>query len=133
MSDTNLRWQFAGRKIRPYAFGVTYLCAIYFIFNVFIGNTVGNLFDAQSPIALVVGSFSLVCFVLLTSAWWSRSDRLMRLGLLLSTGIFAARGAFVVLELGLAQLSAWVSLGLVLMSGGAWLLERDAGRGRVRE
>lgn len=133
MSDTNLPWTFLGRKIRPHAFGVMYLCAIYFIFNVFVGNSVGSLFDAQSPMALTAGSFALVCFVLLMTGWWIRSDKLMRWALLLSTGIFATRGAFVFLELGFAQLSGWVSVGLVLMSGGAWLLEREDVRGRGRE
>lgn len=128
MSDSNLPWKFLGRQIRPYSFGVAYLCAVYFVFNIFVGQSVGTIFDDQSHIALTVGSFSLICFVILVSGWWVKSDRLMRLGLLLSTGIFAARGAFVVIELGFAQLSAWVSLGLVIMSGGAWLLEKTASR-----
>lgn len=128
MSDSNLPWKLFGRQIRPYSFGVAYLCAVYFVFNIFVGQSVGTIFDDQSHIALTVGSVSLVCFAILMSGWWVRSDRLMRAGLLLSTGIFAARGVFVVLELGFAQLSAWVSLGLVMMSGGAWLLEKTAER-----
>lgn len=133
MSDTNLLWKFMGRQIRPYAFGVAYLCALIFIFNVFVGEGIGTLFDDQSMLGLTFGMTAFMCFIFLVTGWWIRSDKLMRWGLLLSCGLFSARAAFIFLDIGLAQLPGWISIGIVLMSGGAWLLERDANRGRVSE
>ena len=92
----------------------------------------GRILDNDDPasrynlIGYSVGITAFFAGVFLLSGWWFRSDRLMRWGLLASAAMAAARSAFLFMDLGWGHAPAWISLGLVFASGGAWLLERTA-------
>ncbi len=132
LADTNLPWLVLGRKVRPYAFAVTFICMVLTIALLVTGDDAGRILDNDDPaskynlIGYSVGITAFFAGVFLLSGWWFRSDRLMRWGLLTSAAMFAARSAFLFMDLGWRHVPAWISLGLVLASGGAWLLERTA-------
>lgn len=134
MADTELPWKFMGRKIRPYAFAVTFVCVILTIALLITGDDVGHILDTENSagrynlIGFSVGAAALLSAIFLSAGWWMRSDRFMRWGLLTSAFMFATRGAFLFMDVGWRHVPGWISLGLVLASGGAWLLERTLQR-----
>lgn len=134
MADTELPWKFMGRKIRPYAFAVTFVCVILTIALLITGDDVGHILDTENSagrynlIGFSVGAAALLSSIFLSAGWWMRSDRFMRWGLLTSAFMFATRGAFLFMDVGWRHVPGWISLGLVLASGGAWLLERTLQR-----
>lgn len=138
MSDTNLPWTFLGRKIRPFALGISLACLVIAL-SLLIGHEdAGRILDGMSFYGMVVGVTALTAVCLLWAGWWDSSDRLMRAGLFLSVGVFSARAALLFLDLGVGKVSGWLSLSIVVMAGGAWLLERtdhrtNAPLGRDRE
>jgi len=132
LADTNLPWLVLGRKVMPYSFAVTFICIVLTIALLVTGDDVGHILDNDDPasrynlIGYSVGIAAFFAGVFLLSGWWFRSDRLMRWGLLTSAAMGAARSAFLFMDLGWRHVPAWISLGLVFASGGAWLLERTA-------
>lgn len=132
MANTNLPWMFLDRKIRPYAIGVGAACLTITLSLLLLRNDVGEILDYPSgqvgSLGFVVGTAALASFVLLFAGWWLKSERFMQYGLLLSAGLFAARAAFLFMDVGPLKVQPWLSLCWVIASGGAWLLERYSGR-----
>lgn len=133
MSDTELPWMWLGRKIRPYTFAVTFVCVVLTIALLVTGDDVGHVLDNDDNIAgrynlvgYTIGVAAMLAGTALLAGWWLRSDRYMRWGLLISAFMFATRGAFLFMDLGWRHVPAWISLGWVFASGGAWLLERTS-------
>lgn len=131
MSDTELPWKFLGRKVRPYAFAVTFVCIVLTVALLVTGDDVGNVLDNDENVAghfnlvgYTIGVTAMLAGIFLIAGWWLRSDRFMRWGLLVSAFMFATRAAFLFMDLGWHHVPGWISLGWVLASGGAWLLER---------
>lgn len=127
MADTNLPWEFVGRKVRPYSAALTFICAVLAMSLLVFGEDAGDILDTASKfnlVGFVVGLSALVAATFLIIGWWNQSDKLMRWGLLLSSFVFATRAAFIFMDLGWRHTPAWISLGLLFASGGAWLLER---------
>lgn len=119
MTDTNLPWRIFGRLIRPYAFAVS-LATLTALWSLATESAVGELLD-QGP-GHVVAAASALSIALLWAGWWARSDRLMRAGLIWTTGVWASVGTVLALDIG-AQPSMWLAWCWAIASGGAWLLE----------
>ncbi len=133
MSDTNLPWLLLGRKIRPYALAVVFVCVILSVALLITGDDIGRILDNDENVAgqfnligYSIGALALTATILLIAGWWSRSEKLFQWGLLISAAMFATRAAFLFMDLGWRHVPGWVSVGWVIASGGAWLLERTA-------
>lgn len=119
MTSTHLPWRIFGRLIRPYAFAVS-LATIVVIWSMVTDSAVGQLLD-EAP-GHVVGTAAALSVGLLVAGWWARSDKLMRAGLIQTTGVWASVGTVLALDIG-AQPSMWLAWCWAVASGGAWLLE----------
>lgn len=115
-----LPWRILGRAVRPYAFAVS-LATTVSIWSVSTDRAVGELLDGWP--GAVIAAYGVVAVMLLWLGFWARRDRWMRWGLLASAGYWAAVGAVVMLEPGVALISAWLAWCWTAASGGAWLLE----------
>ena len=119
MTDTTLPWRILGRIIRPYALAVS-LATLVVVWSVTTDSAVGELLDGAP--GHMVGTAAALSVALLWAGWWARSDRLMRWGLFVTTGVWAAVGTVLALDIG-AQPSMWLAWCWAVASGGAWLLE----------
>ncbi len=119
MTDTDLPWRIFGRLIRPYALAVS-LATLVIIWSMVTEAAVGQLLD-QAP-GHMVGTAAALAVALLWAGWWMRSDRLMRAGLIWTTGVWATVGTVLALDIG-SQPSMWLAWCWAVASGGAWLLE----------
>lgn len=124
MSETNLPWEFFGRKIRPTSFGLSLVCLVLVWTDLIKRNDLGNILDNGSPEGLVIGSVALVALSLLWGGFLANKDSLMRWGLLLATGAFAARSAFLLEDRGWDFTPFWISVCVTVIAGGSWILER---------
>jgi len=125
MTDTDLPWRIFGRLIRPYALAVS-LATLVIVWSMVTEAAVGQLLD-QAP-GHMVGTTAALAVALLWAGWWMRSDRLMRAGLIWTTGVWATVGTVLALDIG-SQPSMWLAWCWAVASGGAWLLETtDADR-----
>jgi hypothetical protein len=129
-----LRTPFLGRTVRPFHFAVTISTGVIAASNLtretvtFLGHIPSNL----------IGGFALVAATLLTLGWWFRNDWAAEWGLLIATGVWATRAAYI----GLTNESMYVfgttasvvlSLAWAVGAGGAYLLERADHRGVLGE
>jgi len=89
MTDTDLPWRLFGRLIRPYALAVS-LATLVIVWSTTTESAVGQLLD-EAP-GHMVGTVAALAVALLWAGWWMRSDRLMRAGLIWTTGVWAAVG-----------------------------------------
>ncbi len=119
MTDTDLPWRIAGRIIRPYALAVS-LATLVIVWSIATEAAVGQLLDG--PPGRIVAAAAAAAVALLWAGWWMRSDRLMRAGLIWATGVWAAVGTVLALDIG-SQPSMWLAWCWAIASGGAWLLE----------
>jgi hypothetical protein len=115
-----LPWRVVGRAVRPYALAVS-LATTVSVWSVATDRAVGLLLDGLP--GAVIAAYGVVAVLLLWLGFWARRDHWMRLGLLASAGYCAAVGALIVLEPGVALISAWLAWCWTAASGGAWLLE----------
>jgi len=90
MADTELPWRIFGRLIRPYALAVS-LATLVIVWSIATEAAVGQLLDGP-PGRIVVAAAAALAVALLWAGWWMRSDRLMRAGLIWTTGVWAAVG-----------------------------------------
>ena len=122
----SLRWQVLDRAIRPYAFAVALATAVIF-WTVAANTGIGTLLDGWA--GDVIGVFAAVSVTLLFYGFWARSEATMRWGLLLTTGVWAAVGTVLILDIGFFTPSALLAVCWMIGSIGAWMLEhQDKGR-----
>ena len=119
MPDTSLPWRLFDRLVRPYAFAVSLATAVV-MWSTVAGLAVGELLDATP--GHIIAAAAAVSVALLWGGWWGRSEKLMRAGLLWTTGVWAAVGTILALDIG-SQPSMWLAWCWALASGGAWILE----------
>ncbi len=67
--------------------------------------------------------FAVVSFL---GGWWLNTNVLVLSGLLLTVGVFAARTALVVMDVGMFDHGVWLSVSWMVAAGGAFLLEKRA-------
>lgn len=126
MTRTELPWLIAGRLVRPYALAVSLACATLGALIVTGQSRYGTGYWSHT-----VALLSFTAAALLWAGWWHSGhlgNALMRHGLLLSAGVFAARGTFMILS-GEPIAGAFVACWAVA-SGGAYLLEATSGDDR---
>ena len=115
-----LPWRMLGRAVRPYALAVSLATSVS-IWSVSTDRAVGQLLDGWP--GAVIALYGVIAVGLLWAGFWARRDGWMRTGLLASAGYWAAVGSVVIIEPGVALISAWLAWCWVVASGGAWLLE----------
>ena len=130
MPSTDLPWLLWGRKVKPYALAVSMSTAVVAHAMLVDRDDVGSTFDAYSAPGIVVGVCALAAVLSLWAGWWGRKLPLLEAGLLLSVGVWTARGALVGLTDGPTVNTVWFSFAWVVASGGAYLLERFTGGAR---
>jgi len=89
------------------------------------GNDAGSIFDGTrlgTLMAMLAGLSTLLAWL----GWWSVNDSLMRTQLILASGVFAGRAAFLFIDSGLNHVAAWLSLCFAVIAGGSYLLEATA-------
>ena len=119
MPDTSLPWRIFGRLIRPYALAVS-LATLVVRLSGATSSAVGPLVDGGP--GHLVGAGAALAVGLLWAGWWARSEKMMRAGLLWTTGVWAAVGTILALDIG-SQPSMWLAWCWALASGGSWVLE----------
>ena len=116
-----LPWRVLDRAVRPYALAVSLATSVS-VWSVSTDRAVGQLLDGLP--GAIIAAYGVTSIALLWAGFWARRDAWMRAGLLLSAGYWAAVGAVVLLEPGVALVSGWLAWCWVVASGGAWLLEQ---------
>lgn len=132
MTETELPWKLWGRRIRPYALAVSLAAAMvsWSLLGTKDGGP-GTLLD-HTTAGLIIGIAGAVATICLWWGFWAKSDRLMQQGLLLTTGVFAARGIFIALDSSWFIQSVGLSFCWVVASAGAYLLETTTGEAARR-
>ena len=115
-----LPWRIFRRTVKPYAFAVSLATSVS-VWSVATDRAVGLLLDGLP--GAVIAAYGVIAVALLWLGFWGRRDGWMRGGLLASAGYWVAVGAVVILEPGVALISAWLAWCWALASGAAWLLE----------
>ena len=119
-----LPWLIGGRRIRPFAFGVSCATLVMAWSLLWKGvDDAGLVFHDGSVEGLLVGLTAAIATFLLWLAFFLVSTPLLKHGLLMAAGVFAARAAFLFLDSGISLTSAWISVCTVIMAAGAYLLE----------
>ncbi len=128
MARTELPWLMLGRQVRPYALAVSLAC-LSVASGVLGTEPPGERLDDTRG-GMVIAASALAAASVLWVGWWGRSDAAMKLGLLASAGVFAARAAVLAGDRPQSQ-GLWLSLCWVLASAGAYLLEETTGHRRL--
>ena len=115
-----LPWRVFGRAVKPYAFAVSLATSVS-VWSVATDRAVGLLLDGLP--GAVIAAYGVIAVGALWAGFWGRRDGWMRGGLLASAGYWAAVGAVIILEPGVALISGWLAWCWALASGAAWLLE----------
>jgi hypothetical protein len=110
-----------GRRVRPYALAVTYSTLVISYMLLVGRDGPGASLDGTYP-GISVGAAGAIAAIALFVGFWIRSDQLMMVGLLLTSGAWFARGVFVLLDQGWVE-STFLSMGWVVASVGAFCLE----------
>ncbi len=120
----DLPWLMFNRRVRPLSLGLSLACLVVFWTDVLKREDAGETFDHGSPEGIMTGLLALVCVISLWAAFWRKNEQWMRWGLLGSAGIFSVRSAYILLDRGWDSTSMWLSVCIVIMASGAYLLER---------
>ena len=120
MTETYLPWTFFGRKLKPFSLALSVSTGIV-AFSALRGALTGVGVDGIE--GWVTGIAGIIAVVLLVLGWLVQGERLMREGLLVATGAWAALAAHVSIEIGWFAVSAMLAWTWVIAAGGAWLLE----------
>jgi hypothetical protein len=115
-----LPWRILHRAVKPYALGLSFSTFVV-SYAILAGGALGQLLDVWPGQLVGVAGFAAV--MLLWVGWWCQREDLMSHGLLITVGVWAAVWAIVLLDTEWNNVSAWIAFGLVISSGGAWLLE----------
>lgn len=126
MAYTELPWMVAGRRIRPYALAVSLASAVVGFSLLVQRDAPGDVLDS-SPHGLGLGISAIAASTLLWLGFWLKSSRWMQWGLLLTTGVFIARGVYVGLDTSFSNQASLLSLCWGVASAGAYLLEVTTG------
>lgn len=116
----NLPWEIAGRKIRPFAIGVSCATLVMAWTLLWKNSDAGTRLDGTTE-SLIVGTVALISTALIWLAFIIPSTRILKHGLLFAAGVFAARAAFLFVDVGVSSTPAWICI--VIMDGGAYLPE----------
>lgn len=130
MTLTELPWLFMGRRIRPYALGVS-LSTFVISWTLLVSrNGPGAALD-RTFAGQTIGILGFIAVVMLWWGFWRNSDRVMETGLLLTSGAWFARAVFIIMDVGWTE-GAFLSFCWVLISVGAFLLEHMTGAAAIR-
>lgn len=127
MPPMNLHVAFLGRPIKPVAFGLSIVMITFFFANIFDTGVLG-----ASRWGDVVAALSFAAWVTMNWGWFRNSQRAAEIGLLIATLVLATRAFFILLTIGMSLQNFWLSLGVAIVAGGSYLLERLDPRDRGR-
>lgn len=117
-SPADLPWAVFGRRVKPLALAAS-------LANLSIVVGIPTIKFDNTP-ALIVMSLAVVALLSFWVGWWCNTTRMVQVGLILTVGLFAARGAFAGLTFGWMDHEVWLSTSWCVAAGGAFLLERRA-------
>lgn len=117
-----------GRKIQPVALGVSLYTAML-AGAILTESAIGQLL--AGPIGTAVGLVCAAATGALWVGWWAQSHDWLARGLLWATAGIVATASTVIIDVGWASVSAWLSVPVAVISCGSWLLERADPQGRV--
>lgn len=124
---TDLPWLLWGRRVKPQA-----IVAVIALYGVAIGPLYGGtrseVFDFHSVPGEAMAVVAAVLIVVLVSAWWARSSRLLAVGLFGAMFVFGCRAFLALLESGPEHPATWISVALTTGMAWAWLIEKAAVR-----
>lgn len=118
MGRTELPWRIMGRVARPFHLAValaTFVVAAQYLLLVPPGG--------ESIWTHATGAVAAFATFILAASWWVKSDRMAEWGLLLSAGVWVARGVLWGTVLGWSEPSVWFALAWVIGAAGAYVLE----------
>lgn len=124
MTEHDVRWTVFGRPIKPVSLALLISMSVIAFIN--LGDTAGALLDGWGQ--KVVGASALVAAVTLIGGWITQKPSLVRLGLLVTTGVWATRAVFVLLTQGIFFYGVWLNTAWVVLAGGTYLIESSATR-----
>jgi hypothetical protein len=121
-----LPYQLLGRRIRPFSLALMIATIVVVYQYEIIESGPGNHgFDIAET---MFASMAISC---LFFGWLIRNDDLHEWGLVLASGVWAARMSLYVLEQGFTDIGVWFSLSWMIGAIGAWLLEAYDHRWRM--
>jgi hypothetical protein len=118
---TELPWKLMGRRVRPYAFSVMYVTGVVSWGFLITRHGPSGILDS-SNLGILTGLGGLAACLALFLGFALKRDCLMLIGLLGTSGVWFARGVYIMLERGFVE-SALLSFGWVFASIGAFFLE----------
>lgn len=108
-----------GRPIKPVAAGACILMATLTIYNIIDKGVFGELLLGDVVAVLSGASLGMMMF-----GWFGRSQTMAEFGLMAGCISYVMRGSFVLFYNGPGAEGVWLSLGAVVILGGAYLLEK---------
>lgn len=117
-SPADLPWAVFGRRVKPLALAAS-------VANLSIAVGISEI-NFDSVPALIVMTLAIIGLLSFWVGWWCNTTRMVQVGLILTVGLFATRGAFSGLSLGWMDHEVWLSASWCMAAGGAFLLERRA-------
>lgn len=120
---------FLNRPIKPVALGLTVVMTTLAIANILDAGLLGD-----NALSHTLAVFAVTSAILLTLGWITGKQRIAEIGLLTAAAVNVARSSFLLFTFGPGQQSVWLSLGVTVIAGGAYLLESwdDPERRKVR-
>lgn len=117
-------WKIFGRTAHPYTLGVwVAITTVAAYLGIFQEDAQEYIFrSGMTAFVGAVAGLSSLLFILgfIVNRWVFLSW-----GLMLAAGVFIARVALYAMDIGWDAFPMWISLGLSLITIGAWLLERE--------
>jgi len=110
--------RFFGRPFKPVAFGLCLAMIVLVVVNLENSGRLGSSWTGDA-VAILAGS----SFIAMMAGWWTRSQLLAEVGLLLAGVTYVLRGTFLALTIFPDQ-SMWFSFSTAMIAWGAFLLER---------
>ncbi len=120
---------FMGRPLKPVALGLTIL-----MITLAVANWTDNGLLGDNILSHILAAIAGLSALLLTAGWIAGKQRIAEIGLLGAAAVNIARSSFLLFTFGPGQQSVWLSLGVTVIAGGAYLLETwdDPERQRAR-
>ena len=119
MSKGDLGLHIFGRPIKPVAIGLTFIMCALIFYNV---ENTGRL--GASWLGDIVAILAGISAVSMLAGWVFNNQHMAELGLLITAGVMVARSSFIYLTIGAQEQSMWMGIGMAIVGGGAYLLER---------
>lgn len=125
MDPDTQEWRVWGRSMHPYTLGVWLAVSTVAIYlGIFGEDAADYVFVEQHHWVHIVGGVAGVSSLFFLLGFLLKKWFFLSWGLMLAAAVFASRAALYAMDLGWDSFPLWISVSLLVVAWGAWLLER---------